>query len=312
MSAIDQLLANNQSIRLPTPPAMAMRILEEVNKEEPSFSRLTELITTDPALTTRILRIVNSAFMAPQTRIDNLNKALTRMGIGLITNVALSFVLVDSFKGSLGSEFDFDYFWKRAVTAAIGANIIANKICCNNDTIFIAALLHDIGILIASKCLPNYREIFNRDQHNNFDINSSEQDHFGFSHAELGSEILSSWGLPEKITIPIAFHQQPNLAPENEECSARVINLADKVSAAFHGRSAPKKINKFREVLQQSYNLSNDTIDQLIEQISEQNNVILSFFDIPNGSTKSASEILQEANEALSNLNLSTTQLVAN
>jgi len=308
MGAIKQLLANNSSIKLPTPPAIALRILEEVHKEEPSFSRLTELINTDPALTARVLRIANSPIFTPTGRIDSLNKAITRMGTALLTNIALSFVLVSNFKQQPGSNFNFDYFWKRSVTAAVGANIIARIICRSNDYIFIATLLHDIGIVIADNCLPHYRDIFNPNTPY-LSINESEQEHFGFSHAQLGSELLQQWGLPEQITLPIAWHQQPNLAPEEIRCPARVINLADKLSAAFHGRPAPSKLSTFRDELSNFYQLSNSKIDQIIEEVSEQSCEVLSFFDIPNSLAKSATEILQEANEALSNLNLSTAQL---
>lgn len=308
MAAIKQLLSNNSSIKLPTPPAIALRILEEVHKEEPSFSRLTELINTDPALTARVLRIANSPTFAPISRIDNLDKALTRMGTTLLTNVALSFILVSSFKQIPDSNFNFEYFWKRSVTAAVGANVIARGICRKNDYIFIATLLHDIGILIADNCLPSYRVIFNSENPHQ-SINEREQDHFGFSHAKLGSELLQQWGLPEQITLPIAWHQQPENAPQEAECPARVINLADKLSAVFHGKPGPNKLKIFREELSNHYKLSNSKINQLIEEISEQSSEVLSFFDIPNESAKSATEILQEANEALSNLNLSTSQL---
>lgn len=308
MGAIKQLLANNSSIKLPTPPAIALRILEEVHKEEPSFSRLTELINTDPALTARVLRIANSPVFSPICRIDNLDKALTRMGTTLLTNIALSFVLVSNFKHHPESDFNFEYFWKRSVTAAVGANIIAREICQTNDYIFIATLLHDIGILIADNCLASYRGIFSNETPQS-SINEIEQDHFGFSHAQLGSELLKQWGLPEQITQPIAWHQQPDKAPTSVECPSRVINLADKLSAVLHGRPAPEKLKTFRNSLKQHYQLTNEKINALIEEISEQSGEILSFFDIPNKLAKSPTEILQEANEALSNLNLSATQL---
>lgn len=308
MTVIKKLLANNSSIKLPTPPAIALRILEEVQKEEPSFTRLTELINTDPALTARVLRIANSSIFAPVIRIDTLDKAITRMGTMLLTNVALSFVLVANFKQIPDSDFNVEYFWKRSVTAAVGANIIARKICRSNDYIFIATLLHDIGILIADNCLPSYREIF-RTEHPHTSINEIEQEHFSFSHAQLGSELLQQWGLPDQITIPIAWHQQPDMAPAEAECPARVINLSDKLSAAFHGKPAKHKLKTFRDELKQHYQLSDDKINQLIQEISEQSSEVLSFFDISTKLAKSATELLQEANEALSNLNLSTTQL---
>ena len=308
MTAIEQLLVNNPSIKLPTPPAIALRILEEVQKEESSFTRLTDLINTDPALTARVLKIANSSIFAPISRIDNLDKAITRMGTTLLTNVALSFVLVGNFKQTSDSDFNFEYFWKRSVTAAVGANIIAREICRHHDYIFIATLLHDIGILIADNCLPSYRKIFSL---NNTDtsINEIEQQHFGFSHAKLGSELLQQWGLPEQITIPIAWHQQPDMAPAEAKCSARVINLADNLSAAFHGKPAKNKLKTFRDTLKQHYQLNDDKINQLIEEVSEQSSEVLSFFNISNKLAKSATELLQEANEALSLLNLSTTQL---
>lgn len=308
MTVIKQLLANNSNIKLPTPPAIALRIIEEVQKEEPSFTRLTELINTDPALTARVLRIANSPIFSPVGRIDSLDKAITRMGTILLTNVALSFVLVGNFKQIPDSDFNFEYFWKRSVTAAVGANIIAREICRSNDYIFIATLLHDIGIIIADSCLPSYREIFSSES-THASINETEQDHFGFSHAKLGSELLKQWGLPDQITIPIAWHQQPDMAPGEAECPARVIYLSDNLSAAFHGKPAAHKLKIFRDELKLHYQLSDKTIDRMIEEISVQSSEVLSFFDISSKLAKSATELLQEANEALSNLNLSTTQL---
>ncbi|MBW2187199.1 MAG: diguanylate cyclase [Deltaproteobacteria bacterium] len=277
MSAIKQLLANNSSIKLPTPPAIALRILEEVQKEEPS-------------------------------RIDTLDKAITRMGTILLTNIALSFVLVGNFAKTPDSDFNFEYFWKRSVTAAVGANIIAREICRSNDYIFIATLLHDIGILIADNCLPSYRAIFSSDN-TDTSINEIELEHFGFSHAKLGSELLQQWGLPEQITIPIAWHQQPGNAPAEAECPARVINLSDNLSAVFHGKPAKSKLKIFRDELKQHYQLNDDKINSMIEEISEQSSEVLSYFDISNKLAKSATAILQEANEELSKLNLSTAQL---
>lgn len=308
MRAIKRLLKNNPNIKLPTPPVIAVRILEEVQKKEPSFTRLTELMNNDPALTARVLRIANSPTFAPISPINNLNKALTRMGTTLITNIALSFVLVGNLKQVVGSEFNFEYFWKRSVTAAVAANIIAHKVCRQNDYIFIAALLHDIGILVADSCLPSYRKIFTADN-TSTSINIIEQEQFGFSHAQLGSELLQQWGLPKQITLPIAWHQQPDKAPAEAECPAHVIYLSDKLSAVFHGKPTKNELKTFHDQLKHHFLLSDNTINKLIEEIAEQSGTVLSFFDIPNELAKGAAEILQEANSELSNLHRSTTQL---
>jgi diguanylate cyclase (GGDEF)-like protein len=310
MSAIEKLLANNQSGRLPTPPAIAMRILDEVHKDEPSFRRLSALITADPALTTRVLRIANSTMYAPMVRIDTLEAALTRLGITTVTNIALSFILVGHFKGNHSDEFNFNYFWKRAITSAVSANLIAQRICRANDNIFIAALLQDIGILIAYICMDDYRTIFHPEQRRRHTIKAFEQETFGFAHSQLGSEILQRWGLPEEIFNPIRFHHQLGEAPKTYECPAQVINLADKISAVFNGRPVPEKLKVFRSTLHSRYHLSDESINTLLEEISDQSLQILSFFEIPSGKMKSAAQILQEANEELSRLNLTSSQLL--
>nr|WP_320048588.1 GGDEF domain-containing protein [uncultured Desulfuromonas sp.] len=310
MSAIEKLLSLDQCNRLPTPPAIAMRILDEVHKEEPSFRRLAALITADPALTTRVLRIANSAIYAPVSRIDNLETALTRLGIATVTNIALSFILVGYFNGQDTAGFNFTYFWKRAVTSAVSANIIARKICKVSDNIFITALLQDIGILIAYLCLDDYKTIFDPNQRRQHTIKAVEQETFGFAHSQLGSEILEHWGIPEAIYKPIRYHHLNDDVPEPYTCQAQVINLADKISAVFHGRPVAEKLKVFRKTLQTRFNLSDRSITKLIEEISEQSMQILSFFEIPSDKMKSAAEILQEANEHLSRLNLTSSQLL--
>lgn len=310
MPAIDQLLSHDQCNRLPTPPAIAMRILDEVHKDEPSFRRLAALITADPALSTRVLRIANSTMYAPVSRIDNLESALTRLGITTVTNIALSFILVSHFTGAESRGFNFTYFWKRAVTSAVSATLIAQRICRENDNIFITALLQDIGILIAYLCLDDYKTIFNPDQRRQHTIKMIEQETFGFAHSQLGSEILEHWGVPEAIYQPIRYHHLAEEIPEPYDCPAHVINLADKISAVFHGRPVPEKLKVFRKTLKMRYELSDTTITKLVEDISEQSMQILSFFEIPSDKMKSAAEILQEANEELSRLNLSSSQLL--
>ncbi|EAT15274.1 GGDEF domain-containing protein [Desulfuromonas acetoxidans] len=310
MSAIDQLLSHDQCNRLPTPPVIAMRILDEVHKEEPSFRRLAAVITADPALTTRVLRIANSAIYAPVARINNLESALTRLGITTVTNIALSFILVGHFNCNENKGFNFTYFWKRAVTSAVSANLIAQKICKANDNIFITALLQDIGVLIAYLCLDDYKTIFDPEQRRQHTLKAVEQESFGFAHSQLGSEILEHWGVPEAIYQPIRYHHLSDNIPEPYDCPAHVINLADKISAVFHGRPVPEKLKVFRKILETRYHLSELSITKLIEEISEQSMQILSFFEIPSDKMKSAAEILQDANEQLSKLNLTNSQLL--
>ena len=145
MTALKEQLAG---IKLPSPPAIAVHILEAVKKEEPSFDELAGIITADPALTSKILRVANSPIYAIPSKVDSIQRALTVIGCNALKNTALSFVIANEMRDQSEDSFDFDYFWKRSVTAAVSGELIASLIGKKSDDIFVSALLQDIGIVI--------------------------------------------------------------------------------------------------------------------------------------------------------------------
>ncbi|OQY18890.1 MAG: hypothetical protein B6I36_05685 [Desulfobacteraceae bacterium 4572_35.1] len=243
MSIIDEFLKQHPNVRLPSPPAIAISILDETNKTEPCFSRLGEIIGSDPGLTTRVLQIANSPIIAPLTPLDNLDKALARMGLTLATNIALSFALIENFRLKPTHNFDFDYFWRRALTAAASANIISTTTKHHNDNIFISSLLQDISILgVYIACAENHE----KEQPHINKISSLVEDYTGYSHAHFSTEILEQWGVPKSITQPIRFHHQPESAPKNYKNQARIINLASKLSALLNNNHKVKKTEQLQ------------------------------------------------------------------
>ena len=111
-------------IKLPSPPAIAVRILEAVKKEETSFEELARIITADPALTSKILSVANSPIYALPSEVDSIQRALTVIGCSALKNIALSFVIASELRSPSDNGFDFDYFWKRSVTAAVSGELI--------------------------------------------------------------------------------------------------------------------------------------------------------------------------------------------
>ncbi|MBN2645439.1 MAG: GGDEF domain-containing protein [Desulfuromonadaceae bacterium] len=310
MSALEILLKLGHKIQLPTLPTIAVRILEEVNKDEPSFTRFTKIISADTALSSKILRIANSMLFSPVKRIDTIEMALTRLGVTQVTNIALSFLLVQTFQQKVpGDHFDFKYFWRRSVTSAVAADLLTKTFCHNTPNVFIAGLLHDIGILIAYTQLPEYRALFNPQDRRGQGLRQREQELLGFSHDELGAEILTSWKLPSRITQPILYHHAPEQAPKEHTCAATAIQLADLLSAIMQGKPASEKLLLFKERLKKRGVKDQDT-DQLIQNVFVNSVQILSLFDIPAEQMRTPEELLQEANEKLSTLNMASSQLL--
>ena len=159
MKSIEEIL--DDKIKLPTFPAIALRIIEAVKTDDASMSELTKIVSSDPALVARVLKISNSSFYALPQKVDSIQKALTILGTETLKNIALSFVIVNWMKSSNGESFNYEIFWKRAVTSAVAADLISAAINQRTDDIFITALLQDIGIVILYMCMPEeYLKIF--------------------------------------------------------------------------------------------------------------------------------------------------------
>ena len=142
-------------LKLPSPPAIAVRILEAVNKEETSYEELGRIISTDPALSTRILKVANSSFYGLPSRVDTIQRAMAILGCNALKNIALSFVIAKEMRTESTEGFDFEFFWKRSVTAGVSAGLIASLIGNKSDDIFVTALLQDIGIVMMYLCKPD-------------------------------------------------------------------------------------------------------------------------------------------------------------
>src|SRR5262245_46563307 len=106
MTPVEKLLQDE--VKLPSPPAIAVSILDVVRSDKFSFVDLANVIQTDPALTSRVLRVANSSFYSLSRNVATMETAVAIMGVNAVKNIALSFILPQTFSGPQGERFDFD------------------------------------------------------------------------------------------------------------------------------------------------------------------------------------------------------------
>jgi diguanylate cyclase (GGDEF)-like protein len=309
MSSRNRLLSSD--ITLPSPPAVAIRILEAVKKEKAPSDELARIISADPALAAKILKVANSSIYALPFRVDSIKKAITILGIDALKNVALSFVIATNMVGSSKGGFDFELFWKRSLTAAVGAECISGLLRKKDSDIFATALLQDIGILIMYMNNPEeYLSLLKEKHASNGLIFELEKSTFGFDHQEIGSYVLKNWGLPESIYLPIRYHHENGNVPEEFAAKVDIMNLADRLSAIYHGSKNYSDYQLIKKSLCDDFNTCDNKVDEAIDSVCSKSIEIFSFFELDPGDIKPLSQILQEANEELGKLNLSYEQLV--
>ena len=310
MYVLNDLL--NDNVKLPSPPNIALRLLETLKKDDFSFSDVARVIQSDPALTAKVLKAANSDIYSMPDKTSSIERALAILGVHVVKNIALSFNLADEINLSPEHGFNINYFWKRSIIAAIGAELFSNHLEIKDDDIFVTALLQDLGILILYSRYPDeFSRLIEEKNNTRIPFEILEKRTFGFTHQELCSEILKEWGLSEKIYLPIMYHHDYGAAPEPLKNSSRILYLSHAFSSIFNDIDSFEKIRHFADIIKDDLGISDPVLESILDNAANRIIEICSMFDIPSGDVKPFSRLLQDANEELSGLNLSYEKLLA-
>ncbi len=308
MSTIEEFF--NEDIKLPSPPGVALKILEAVRQEENSFDDIARIIMADPALTARILKLANSSLFGLPNPVESLSQATALIGTNALKNIALSFVIVQDFQDVPQGTFDLNLFWKRSITTALAAETLTGYITLQDNDIFVSGLLQDLGILILYLVDPeNFSALLDEKRVNNKTACEAEKKQYGFDHTDVSYYLLSAWGLPEEMCLSI-LHHHSELKEEGCDDSAVLLGIAGKISGIYHAMDSNNLSSDVHAGLEDGYNLTREQVNELIDIVGEKSKEVLKLFAIEPGDIKPFSLIMQEANEELGRLNLSYEQIV--
>ena len=297
----------NRKIHLPSPPALAVRLIELVKKEH--YVKLAEVIRLDPALAARVLAIANSPlYRGGQQEINSLERAISLLGTELIKNIALSFVVARDLrpKGFQEFTFDFDHFWKRAVSQAVAARLLGLILKEKEEHLFTSALLMDIGIIVFYLLLGDeYLQVFDEKLVSRTPLREIEEAFYGFSHEALGAYLLKKWQLPEHIVEDTRYHHQWDKAPQKYHTHALILYYADLIGGVYFGYNSTEKYQKILKEVPRFLKLSEAETVELIDRVALESRGIFAFFDLPQEKIPAYSEILQESKAELEKLSIS-------
>ncbi len=300
-----------RKIKLPSPPAIALNILATVKKDETTYEDLAKIIKADPALTARTLKIANSSLYGLTKKIESLQQATALLGPKTVQNIALSFAIFDTFQDTHQGEFDLEHFWKRAISTAVSAELLAKYTRQNHQDIFVTALLQDIGILILFLSAPEaFAKMLDEKRVHGKTTLEAEKQTFGFNHPETGAYLLEEWNLPDSIHGPIRFHHSSDNSLSEHRDAATLLQHADILAAIYHSTQSNKKFIKAHNELAAFYGFDSEKTNNLIDEIGEKAREMIKLFALDPGEVKSFSQIMQEANDELSRLNFSYEQVV--
>ena len=193
---------------LPAMPRAVSDLLSEMNREDPSPKRIGELIGHDPALTTRVLRLSNSAFFRSSRRIGNADEAVAMLGLTHVRSLVMAAALGSSFKNVPG--IDLKQFWRYSLRSAEISRALAGVLHSNQGNAFTAGLIHGIGILIMHIAMPDDMAPLDMATPP-LDLKRAEAEltAFGYSYAEVGAGMAEKWQFPREMVSALGNQNAP-------------------------------------------------------------------------------------------------------
>jgi HD-like signal output (HDOD) protein/GGDEF domain-containing protein len=232
---LTQLL--NHSRQLYSLPAVALEVLDLTNQPQVDTARLKDCIERDPALTIKVLRVVNSSLFGLSRRVSDLNQAIALLGTKPLKMLVLGFGLPEPLFAGLARDV-LNHYWKHTLTRAVAARELSERVWkMPGDEVFVAGLLTDLGRLMLIQGLGRpYVEMLRKADWPREEVRALERRLIGFDHVQLTVGLLEQWGLPETLVDAV---QSPDtrvegISPDSRRRSSgdcatgKILGLAEK------------------------------------------------------------------------------------
>lgn len=215
---------------LPTLPGIATELLRMVNDPRCSMPQLAAVIERDPALSTKVLKVVNSALYGLRQKIGDLDKALVMLGMREIVNLVSGLLVFRTFSKHRGPSFDRRAFWLHSAACAVISRAIATKLGYRfAGEEFVGGLIHDIGKVVLDQFLhEDFMSALETAERRKIPLFQAEEEVLGISHPQIGEWLAMTWGLPDNLVEVIAEHHCVELAGGNPLLVA-VVHVANAI-----------------------------------------------------------------------------------
>ncbi len=229
LQSLEKLI--ERSGKLGSLPAIVYKVFEVMDDAKSTAAKIGKVINDDPALTARLLKLVNSPFYGFTAKVDTVYRAVALIGHKELRSVVVAASAINVFDGIPSNLVSMKDFWQRSLRVAVTARVLAAfKREKQIERFFIAGLLHDIGSLLLYLKMPEeMATALQMQQADHTDINQAEKEVMGFDHTEVGGGLLKKWNLPPQICASVRYQLEPLNAPEKEQSAAWLICLANEI-----------------------------------------------------------------------------------
>jgi HD-like signal output (HDOD) protein len=271
-------LAIREISHIATLPEITLKIVELVEDPKSTAQDLHKVISNDPALCSRILKVVNSSFYGLPGQIGSINRAIVMLGLNAVKNIAIAASLAKLFRGGeLTPSFSAKNLWVHSVVTAATAKMLSDRLgFALSDEAFLSGLIHDIGIMVEmqydrSRLIDVLQKVGeNGEGVPAQDMVAIEEAVFTANHQQFGAGLCAKWKFPANFAVVTGFHHRPLEAPVEARTLPAIVYVADRLAAEVGGGfrldlPSTEVGSDVRDLLK----LSTDDLNRLREELPE-------------------------------------------
>lgn len=204
----DEFAAAFQHVKLPVLPAAVSRLLAEVNSPEAEVGRIERIIATEPLISAKVLRTINSSHFALRTQVTSIRHAVALLGLDRIRSIVLSFAILESVPHPPTALFKHEAFWTDTLLRSLLARILSRRSGLGDEEeAFTAMMLADISVpILLTVYADTYLSVFARWSGQPNELAQLERDHVGWDHALASAWILEKWEFPPTLVTVAGAH----------------------------------------------------------------------------------------------------------
>jgi HD-like signal output (HDOD) protein/ActR/RegA family two-component response regulator len=221
----------SQTETLPSLPEVYTDVISELQSPVPSVQKVGEIISTDLAMTAKILQVVNSAFFGLVRKINNPKEAVMLLGTETIKALVLSVKIFSQFNQKNFAWFNFDELFNHSMSVSMFAQTISRQEHLDQTLVnnaLMAGMFHDLGkLILVTNFQEPYQQVLTEAAKTRQNLWDLEIERFGTSHAEIGAYLMGLWGLEYPVIEAIAFHHCPGKSLSNSTGLLTAVHFGD-------------------------------------------------------------------------------------
>lgn len=263
-------LSIEKSLRdLPALPGVVSRILEETNDPNSSAQTIEKLLSSDQALASKVLRVVNSAYYGLSGQVTSLSQAIMILGMLQIRNLVLSVSAISSIKPKTPRQQEMlKQFWLHSFGTAAATQILAKEKRMKVDdaeALFLGGLLHDIGLLfLYSMFTQTYDQVVRYAEEKQLSRTEAEEKLLGLTHPQIGAAMAAQWNLPETLATLINLHEGPFI--EGAEPTVFAVHIGDHLTKRLYDKDGKLPVSELDPIALAWLDYTDEQLQELQEK----------------------------------------------